>query len=306
MVVTDELRYSCAEVARRARYVRVNEEVVAAYARNLQLNNPAAPDDEVHLLEGPRELLAAFWVTLDAVNFGSGWFPTLRKRQGRSGYVTIASGIRDRFTRQGPWSASELAQIEAREIAAALGQEPDHELMALFASSLRDLGGNLEAGYGSSFTSLLDSAEGSAVALATTLAAWESFADTSGYDELEIPFLKRAQILAADVARAGVGRFDDLGALTMFADNLVPHVLRIDRVLTFAPELKSRVENRKLLEHNSREEIEIRACAVNAVEQIIAARPQTNAMDVDAILWRRGQEPRYKASPRHRSRCTAY
>jgi hypothetical protein len=24
------------------------------------------------------------------------------------------------------------------------------------------------------------------------------------------------------------------------------------------------------------------------------------------VLWQRGQEPSYKASPRHRSRCTAY
>jgi hypothetical protein len=54
------------------------------------------------------------------------------------------------------------------------------------------------------------------------------------------------------------------------------------------------------------EEVEIRACAVHAVELIVAARPGSVAADVDELLWLRGQQPSYKASPRHRSRCTAY
>ncbi len=49
-----------------------------------------------------REERAAFWLTLDAINFGSGWFPTLRKRDGRSGYHTIAAGLRERFAAHGP------------------------------------------------------------------------------------------------------------------------------------------------------------------------------------------------------------
>ena len=58
--------------------------------------------------------------------------------------------------------------------------------------------------------------------------------------------------------------------------------------------------------HGSPEEVEIRACSVHAVELIVSARPGTCAAEVDLLLWLRGQEPRYKAVPRHRSRCTAY
>ena len=46
-------------------------------------------------------------------------------------------------------------------------------------------------------------------------------------------FYKRAQIVAADLALAGVARFRDLDRLTIFADNLVPHVLRCDGVLVY-------------------------------------------------------------------------
>jgi len=138
------------------------------------------------------------------------------------------------------------------------------------------------------------------------LSGWKSFADTSRYDGLTVPFLKRAQIAAADLSRAGVAAFRDLDRLTMFADNLVPHVLRLDGLLTYDPALVERIERGELIEHGSPEEVEIRACALHTVALIAAARPGAREADIDALLWHRGQEPRYKAVPRHRSRCTAY
>ena len=91
----------------------------------------------------------------------------------------------------------------------------------------------------------------------------------------------------------------------MFADNLVPHVLRLDGVLRFDPALVARIEAEELIEHGSPEEVEIRACALHAVE-LIAADSGRFPAEIDEALWNRGQEPHYKASPRHRSRCTAY
>jgi hypothetical protein len=298
----DELRKACAAVAARARQVQIEHQAIPVYAASLPLDvPPAGPDPDAHLISGTPVELAAFWLTLDAINFGSGWFPTLRKRPGRSGYRTIASGLRERFARYGPWSAAELSEIEATTIAATLHQDPAHELMELFAASLRDLGSHIGAGQ-------FDAVSGStAVGLARRLGSWACFADSSDYDGITVPFLKRAQIAAADLHRAGVARFDDLHGLTMFADNLVPHVLRLDGVLTFDQALVDRIERGELIEHGSPEEVEIRACALHAVELIVAARAAAvTAADVDLLLWNRGQQPRYKAAPRHRSRCTAY
>src|ERR1019366_6566383 len=101
-----ELRQACAAVAKQARHVQIQADEIRAYAAGLPRDAlPSDPDPDAHLHSGTREQLAAFWLTLNAVNFGSGWFPTLRKREGRSGYFTIATGIRDRFAADGPWSA---------------------------------------------------------------------------------------------------------------------------------------------------------------------------------------------------------
>ncbi len=208
-------------------------------------------------------------------------------------------------------SPAELTGIDAVTIAVVLGQDPGHPLMADFAAALRDVGTHVAADHGGSFTAVVDAAAGSAPALADLLASWDAFADASIYMEREVPFFKRAQIAAADLARSGAAALGDLDRLTAFADNLVPHVLRLDGVIRLDSALTTRIEAGELLVHGSPEEVELRAAAVHVAELLAAARtraggsPLTPA-EVDAVLWRRGGGARYKALPRPRCRCTAY
>ena len=79
-------------------------------------------------------------LVLDTVNFGSGWFPMLRKRPGMSGYFTVAASLADHWRAGRAWSAAELRALTGSDVAWVLGQEADHELMELYAEALRDLG----------------------------------------------------------------------------------------------------------------------------------------------------------------------
>jgi len=97
-------------------------------------------DPERHYLEGAPEDVAMYLLTLDAINFGSGWFPTLRKREGCSGYFTVAWALAERFRTHGPLRPEAMRSIGAAEVAAVLGQQAGHELMELYARALRDLG----------------------------------------------------------------------------------------------------------------------------------------------------------------------
>ncbi len=101
---------------------------------------PPQLDRERHYLDGPAEDVAMYMLVLDAVNFGSGWFPTLRKRPASSGYYTVAWSLADLWRAGHGWVASELRAMTAAEVAGVLGQEPEHELMALYAEALRSLG----------------------------------------------------------------------------------------------------------------------------------------------------------------------
>ena len=303
----DRVRDACRRVAAEAGFVRIEEGAVEVYAAGLAGAPEPEPDPATELLVGDRETRAAFAICLDAINFGSGWWPTIRKWPGRSGYFTIAAGVTERFRTDGAWTAPELTAISASDLAATLGQDPEHPLMEQFAASLRDVGSHVGAEHGGSFASVADAAAGSAATLAGLLAGWDAFADTSLYGGRPVPFFKRAQLAAVDLDRAGVAAFADLDRLTAFADNLVPHVLRVDGVLRLDPDLTAAIEAEELLIHGSPEEVELRACTVHAVELLAAASGGSlSPAAIDVALWNRGRAPRYKALPRPRSRNTAY
>ena len=177
-----------------------------------------------------------------------------------------------------------------------------------------DLGILLSAHYEGSAVEMIRSAGGSAERLARTLTEMPLFRDVHEYDGLTVPIYKRAQITPADLSLAladhELGRFSDLHQLTIFADNLVPHVLRVDGVLEYEDSLARRIDHQRPIEAGSPEEIEIRAVAIHAVELVVSALRglgrEVRAMDVDYLLWNRGQQPAYKARPRHRARSVYY
>jgi hypothetical protein len=313
--VLEEIREGCARVAARSHHVHLVPEAVPALAASLAEEGLGTdPEDPAHTAVGASdEDRARFVLALDAVNFGSGWFPVLRKAPGASGYHTIAGALRDRGgvtvdemqAATGPWCAGLFGQV---------GHEPVADLMELFGRSWARLGEVIER-FGSALE-LVDAAGHSADRLVELL-AWEHkmYRDVSEHDGERVPLFKRAQITAVDLAQAfggeGPGHFDDLDRLTMFADNLVPHVLRLADVLRYDDSLLARIEADELLEHGSVEEVEIRAVAVHAVEQVVAElRDQgvadVSAAQVDMTLWQRGGRPEAKARKRHRCRTTAY
>src|SRR3954468_2376990 len=124
MSLTDDIRAGAARVAAAPRSVRLNADAIEPYARTLPRESPPAPD-----LEGvDDETRAAFSLQLNAINFGLGWFPTLHKPDGLSGFRAMEPGIR----RRGPWTPGELVTITRAELARAFGQDPEHELMGHF------------------------------------------------------------------------------------------------------------------------------------------------------------------------------
>jgi hypothetical protein len=288
--LTDDVRAACGEIASSARHVTIDLDRLSA----LEPGAPPALDAERHYLDGAPEDVADYMVVLDSINFGSGWFPTLRKRPGMSGYFTIASSLADHWRAHGAWSPGELRALTVEEVAAVLGQEPGHQLMGLYAEALRDLGRFLGARRA---LDLVAEARGSAERFASMLAAGMPFFDDAG-------FWKRAQIAPNDLALAGVAVFCDLDRLTIFADNLVPHVLRVDGVLVYERELAARIDEGELLPPG-RDEREIRGCAVHACE-LLSERLGMPAREIDSALWTRGQAPRYKSVPRHRTRTVFY
>ena len=319
--IFERVRRSCAEVATTSTHVRIRPDQIEALADRLDLDR--ASNDPGQEPIGDAETTAAFVLTLDSINFGSGYFPFLRKRPGHSGYHTVAASLRDWVDDVGAITTDRLRERDVDEWAVTFGQQldgsPAQELMELFTVALHDLADFVDTAAGGSFAGVVEAANGSGATLAASLTDMPFYRDEHDHPVAgSVAFYKRAQITVQDLAVAfggdGLGRFDDLDQLTMFADNLVPHVLRVEGVLEFSPALLTRIEAVDDITVGSEEEIEIRACGVHAVELLAAAvrtrgvdpRPELTTGSLDNLLWNAGADPRFKSVPRHRSRCVFY
>ena len=129
-------------------------------------------------------------------------------------------------------TAAWLRAMDTRTLARILDQPPDHELVSLYAQALRELGRFLGARRA---LDVVAECGGSAERLAEALVRGMAMFDDRG-------FYKRAQLVPADLALAGVADFADLDRLTIFADNLVPHVLRCEGVLLYDESLATRID----------------------------------------------------------------
>jgi hypothetical protein len=280
-VLTDRVRLHCADVAASARHVDIDPDAGVA------VGGISGLDETLHFLEGPPEAVARYVLILDTINFGSGWFGELE---------LTTDGLTERLTAHAraerPWTSDQLRALDPATVGATLGMPADHQLTRLYAAALNHLGGFL--GHRPMQHVLGDRAED----LAERLAAGMPFFDDVG-------FYKRAQIAANDLHLAGVVAYPDIDRLTIFADNLVPHVLRLDGVLRYSDELAERIDAGVALPAGGAFERELRACAVHACERIareLGVAPRL----LDNWLWNRGGQPPYSERPAHISHTVYY
>jgi hypothetical protein len=313
--VFDRIRTGCELVVDRSRHVRIDEDAVAQLATMIPAEAPPLLPEEQGT--GNDAHVAAKVVAWNMVNFGSGWFPLLRKRPGLSGARSLAQAFDDHIHRHGAPKAGWLAEVDVATCARLFEQPhpgPVDELLALFARAWRDLGRLLLDRYDGSALHLVEAAGGSAARLVELLAEMPLVDDVARYDGVDVPLFKRAQITASHLSRAlgdpapgSFGHFDDLHRLTAFADNLVPHTLRMLDVLVYDDVTAERIASSDLFVPGEPAEVEIRANGLWAIELLVQELgPPVDAATVDHHLWQLGQSPEIKAVRRHRCRCPWY
>lgn len=308
MNLVGRVRRHCQDISSDLRHLTINYETIASYSQDLNwpglpvnsTASSAAPDVGTSATAPDIEQQRLLVLALDAINFGSGWHDVIAKRPGLSGARSMAAALTTFAHNSGGLTPQTLAKLDVGRCVEIFGQDPGNtetnQLMVHFANALNQLGKFIKL-HGSTGM-LIESAERSAVRFAEILSTMNMFNDVGYY--------KRAQIAAADLARNSLAAFDDLADLTAFADNLVPHVLAVDGVLTLDVSLRNQIARAELLQPQGRAEAELRAAAVHVVDLISDQRPDLRAIDVDQLLWERGGQALYKAQPRPRCRNIYY
>jgi hypothetical protein len=327
------IRVATAQVLAETRDVRIDQRAVDRVARQIveDPGDPPAWDDTLHFRGTPDET-AGWVVVLDALNYcfwPQGDDPNVRWRvtwRGvtHDGYDALAAALHRAVVDDGypVWERDWLRHSSAETVAHLLRGDdgcPTIPLLSNRIISLRNLGESSHRRDARPADIAID-ARGSAdrvVRLVTR--RYGVFDDAGAWRRrdglvLTVPFLKRAQILAADLAGALAGTelaiTKDLELLTAFADYKVPQVLRHLGVLRYSEPLARWVHARERIPPDHPYEVAIRAGTVQACERIVAAvralGGETTAAALDWRLWRLGQSLPGGVEPYHRTLTTSY
>jgi len=141
-----------------------------------------------------------------------------------------------------------------------------------------------------------------------------SFLDKSILNGKEIIFLKRAQIVANDLSYISTNdeklHIKNLDQLTAFADYKIPQLLRGLGIIYYSDELARKINSGTHLPKDSREEVEIRASTIWAIELIKQELGNKyTSSQIDNALWflsQKDKEIGIDLNPYHRTRTIFY
>ena len=122
------------------------------------------------------------------------------------------------------------------------------------------------------------------------------FNDVSQYDGHEIKFYKLPQLgiwfVYSSLHPLGKFKLDDIGAMTAFADYIVPVALRLMGMTSYSPALEHAINSYQMIPRDSTQEIEIRAHCLYAtallreeINKIRSPEMQVIIPQIDARLW---------------------
>ncbi len=307
-------------VVEHARSVKIHHDAIKRAADTLAEKRvePPAWNYQLHYHDGtPRTVNYLF--LLDALNFcfwGKPRWKVEHEGEQLDGYWALAASLK-RAAEENPRAldADFLAHISPQELADVFRGTGAIPLFAERWRNARELGTVLKNLWEGQAARLVECAQCDAPRLAQMVAEnFSSFNDIAVYDNREMRFFKRAQIVVTDLWGAFGGKdwgeFENIDSLTAFADYKLPQILRAWGILRYAPSLARKVDAQIELAAGSPEEIEIRAATLWAVEflreELGARGCKLWSIQVDWILWNASQGKFEGMKPYHRVRTIYY
>lgn len=275
------------------------------------------------------------WIFLcDTLNFSFWTAPGTEKYtvnyggQCWTGYWSLCAAINRAMDEGIPITDPKYYSTLSEETLAAIFRSDTATVMPLLKerlAALHEAGQVLVEKYDGSFVNMMKKSNKSAITLLQMVVAeFSSYRDEADYMDKRVACYKRAQILIADVWACcegqGLGAFNDIDSITMFADYRIPQVLVWLGALQYSDTLNETLAKGTMFDSGDRLEVEIRGCSIWAVELIVEEVRKSltskkldpavmvNAILVDHYLWdyRRDHAAETDHIPIHKIRCIYY
>lgn len=301
-------------VVKNSKKVKINKKKIFFLVKKLagKIKIPQWPED-LHLSSNNPEEILAYLIILDSLNFC--FWPKKWKVKYKSKfyyeYFALSMSLRKLFeSYQGVINFNILKDISFQEFKKFLDDAPLLEQRYRIFKKVSEF---MIQKYPDPTKFILSANQSTKVLLKKIYKELPYFDDFAFYKNKKIYFLKRAQILIADIYGAFEGKelgyFKDIDYLTCFADYKLPQILNYYGILEYSWDLENKIKNKNLIKPGSQEEIEIRANTILAVEFLKKDFKNLGlnlkSFEIDWYLWNQAQKIKFNL-PHHRSKSVYY
>jgi len=301
-------------VVKNSKKVKIDKENIKLLSKKLLkiLKSPKWPA-EVHFQSKNADYLLTYLIILGALNFcfwPNKW-QTKYKNKIYSDYFSLSLRLKRMFEENKNNDLNYLRKISFSGFEKFLGKNcPLLEKRYEIFKSLIEI---LIKKYPQPTKFVLSANHSAKILLEKIYCELPYFDDISFYKTRKIYFLKKAQILIADIYGAfkgkDIGYFKDLNYLTCFPDYLLPKILTHYEILKYSKDLEEKIKNKKLIPAGSSEEVEIRANTVWAIEilknYLNKLGLKIRSFELDWYLWNKAERLKSKL-PHHLTKTIYY
>ncbi|KAF6025076.1 C9orf64 [Bugula neritina] len=335
-------RQSAELISKVSKHVHIHQSGIESLAMNL-INLIKADRHSIHMKGWKTHQLhpaeanqsAIDWIFLvDALNF-SFWSVSPTKKfmvdyagETYTGYWTLCAAVNRALDEGIPITSAEYCKnftIEKARHVFRSNSTTEMPMLEERVKVMQEIGQVLLEKFDGSFSNCIAKANGEARKLLQLVTEnFSCFRDEGVFNGRKVSFYKRAQILVADLWACfegeGLGRFDDIDSITMFADYRIPQLLVYFNVLSYSEELDELLKKEHMFSNGDEIEMEIRGASIWAVELLAKSMNKIiqddtelkgvhiNSILLDHFLWdyRREHNVETQHVPFHRVRCIYY
>lgn len=300
-------------IVKTSKDVKIDYQAIDRFIENTKSNDFTIPSwpKELHFSSPKEDELLVYLIILDALNFC--FWPKKSKVKYKnkiySGYFVLSISLKKFFESINNITFKNLKKIRFVEFKKFFKKlslaEKRYEVFKKVCEFM-------DKKYPNPVKLILNSNKSTKTLLRKIYTEIPYFDDIQIYNKKKIYFLKKAQILIADIYGAfegkGLGDFKDMDYLTCFADYKIPQILNHFGILQYSPYLSEKISKGKLIKKGSKEEIEIRANTIWAVE-FIKEKLKTKGIflksfELDWYLWNLAKKEKLKA--KHHKTITVF
>ena len=307
-----EVKKTTKKIVKQSKKVRINEDKIKELARIWKKEKvlPVYFPKRYHFLGNSQET-SQYLFFLDSINFS--FFAGKGERKWRknnlTGYFALSFALKKEIAKI--LDINFFKNCSFSDLRKVLGNIP---LLPERLKILRENSKILIENFDGKIENLIKKSNHQAENLILLLVKYfPSFRDMAIFEGKKVYFLKRAQIFCADLYQAlkgkDLGKFKDIERLTAFADYKIPQILHFFGILEYSKELEEKIKNKIEIKPNSKEEIEIRANTIWAVEYFKDVLRELGmdfySFQIDNILWEKSQKIKINF-PHHITRTINY